>query len=501
MDHPVYRPFARAKNQALIKSLVQPQGQNAMANACRAHQGDFSPSLYAELDWQRFRPDLEDPDLKQIIDLIHGLLFVIGFPTNLQARDQGRGTIRLDPTEESRLAPIFDAWQDVWFRPEGQSVLAAFDQFVESLRTPPRRAMEVDLRESVLKRLDQALGKITDPSNLVQTAEQILVNAQYAFLDLPWTRQAVRASLAMPHSPASLVSVLPAERDMRPDPKAVATHLRQRADTVSAPGAEEWAALLREAADRIAAVDPARLTGDDGHWTEGHSVCGQCAMWFASRTVAAMDDRMSFAQNAFRHIIYLPQDSMVCSCPFCGFAMPNSVPALFFAEQRGQVIYLAPSTEGVSKTEAISFWTPAIQDLQKRYLQHREGTWSDKFWAAAELVTHDLAEFFYAIQMGGTIAEDHVFNMIKLADGSALVFDGEKRFARVVTPGEAQVLRAKYRVEVVLPEVVAGLAEDGRTGRVLRLEDVEEFLCHLASANDAFDAKLARLREERRGGG
>ncbi len=42
----------------------------------------FSPSLYAELDWQRFRPDLADGDLKQILGMIDDLLFVVAFAAN-----------------------------------------------------------------------------------------------------------------------------------------------------------------------------------------------------------------------------------------------------------------------------------------------------------------------------------------------------------------------------------------------------------------------------------
>lgn len=497
MTHPIYQPYARTKNQALINSLVHPKGQDTMVNACRAHQGDFSPSLYLEIDWQRFRPDLDDSNLKQILDLVHGLLFVIGFPTSMEVRDQGRGTIRLERSEVSHLEPIFDAWQDVWFRPEGRSVLEAFDQFVEGLRTPARRALEVDVRASALKRLDHSLGKVTDLSNLASIAGQILLNAQFAFLDLPWTRRAVRASIEADSE--AFMSVLPADQPSRRNPKAIAAHLRQRATDTTAPGAEQWVALLREAAERIAAVDLARLTGDEGDWTDGLSYCGQCAMWFASRTVAAMDDRVSFARSSARHIIYMPQDLMVCSCPFCGFAAPSSVPTLFYAEQRGQVIYLAPSHGGISDDEAISFWTPAIQGLQKRYLDRRGEAVSHKFQAAGELVTHDLAAFFYAIQMGDTIAEDHVFNMIVLADGSALVFDGEKGFARVLTLGEAEVFRSRHRVEATKPELAARLFKDGQTGRVPTLDDVDDILRVLAGANDAFDADLEKSRLKTKG--
>lgn len=497
MTHPIYRPYSREKNQALIKSLVNPQGQNAMENACRFHHRDFSPSLYAELDWQRFRPDLVDPNLKQILDLIHGLLFVVGFPLNMHARDQGKGTIRLDSLEESRLVPIFEAWLEVWMMPEGQSVLASFDNYVASLRTPPRREQEVNLRENSLKRLDQALGENTDPSNLAKTVNQILLNAQYAFLDIPWTRQAVRASLLVPDSPVSLGSIIPYELDSGLDPNAIAKHLLKCANTVDAPGGEEWVALLRGAAERIDGLDLSLLTGDGGDWTEGRAYCGQCAMWFAVRTVAVMDDRGSFAQDAYRNIIYIPPDAMVCSCPFCGFASPTSVPTIFFSERRDQVIYLVPTRDGISKSEAISFWEPLIQETQSRYLNRRGDALSEKFWAAAELVTHNLPEFFYAIQMGDTVAEDHVFNTIGLECGSMLVYDGQKRFARVLTPGEAKVFRANSRVREGLPEIAAHLAKGGRAGRVLRLEDVEEFLELFADLNEEIDADLAKAQQER----
>lgn len=497
MTHSLYRPYARAKNQALIDSLVHPKGQNAMGNACRAHQADFSPSLYAEIDWQRFRPDLEDADFKQILDLIHGLLFIIGFPTNLAARDQGQGTIRLSRSEESRLEPIFDAWQDVWIRPEGRAVLQAFDHFVEGLRTPPRRALEIDLRTTALQQLDNALSSLTDLSNLASIAEQILLNAQFAFLDLPWTRRAVRTSLVANRH--AYLSVLSSDAPSRTDPKALASSIRQRAAANAAPGAEEWTALLLASAERIGAVDPARLTGDDGDWTDSFSHCAQCAMRFASRNVATMDDHVSFAQGSLRHFIYMAQDLMICQCTFCGFAAPNSVPTLFFAEQRDQVIYLAPTHGAMAGDEASSYLRPMIEGLQKRYLDRRGEAVHERLQAAAELVTHDLATFFYAIQMGDTIAEDHVFNLIDLADGSALVFDGEKRFARVLTPGEARVFRSKHRVVATPPDLAARLSKDRPPGRVPTLDDVDEILRVLVEANNSFDAELetSQLKAER----
>lgn len=498
MTHPIYRPYSRANNQALIKSLVYPQGKNPMVRACTAHQADFTPSLYAELDWQRFRPDTNDPNLQQILDAINDLLFIVGFPTNMLVREQGGEPIRLQPAELSRLEPIFDAWQDMWMTPERESVLASFRRFVEGLRNPPRRALEAGLREHALSQLGRALADIADQSNLLKTAEQILLNAQYAFLDLPWTRQAVRDSLIASQDPAALVSLFPSTAVEQPDLSALAAHLRRRANCTSVPGAEEWARLLREAADRIANVDPRELTGDDGDWTDSRSVCGSCAMWFAGRTVTAMDDRASFAQGTPKPIIYLPHDTMVCCCPFCGFAAPNSVPAFYFAEQRGQVIYLAPSRDGVSKSEALVHWTPAIQDLQKRYLKGRNGISQVRFSAAAELVTHDLAEFFYAIQMGDTIAEDHVFNFADVEDGYALIFDGEKGFGRVLTPGEAMVFRAHQRVKDGLHQVSAVLSKEIRPGRVLKLDEVEGVLDHLARVNAALDAELGAPRRERK---
>jgi hypothetical protein len=485
MHQPVYRPYNRAMNQALINSLVQPQGPNPMVRACQAHQANFSPSLYAELDWQRFRPDVSDSNLQQILDLIHGLLFVIGFPTNMLARYEDHGHLRLQSLELSHFEPIFDAWQEVWMRPEREPVLASFRQWVQELRTPPRRAVEVALRERALKQLDRVLEDCSDPQNLVKWTEQILLNTQYAFLDLPWTRLAVRDSLLSSQTRSALIALLSEQSTADLRPSAMAAYIRSRADHAISPEAEEWAGLLREAADRLAGVDSAMLSGDDGDWTESRSVCGRCSMWFASRTVAAMDDTAGFAKDSSKPIMYLPHDTMVSSCPFCGFSAPNSVAALYFARQRGQVIYLAPTREGVSRSDATSIWTPAIKELQSRYLKRRGQAVGEELSAAAELVTHDLAEFFYGIQMGDTIAEDHVFNFLEMEDGYALIFDGEKGFARVLTPGEAEVYRSHYRIERMETTAASGAGEPGQK---LSLNDVERFLDDMAKANAAWSA-------------
>ena len=485
MTHPIDRRHRRARNQALIDALFERAGPNAAAEACKDHLQDFSPSLYQEIDWQRFRSDNKNPEQKQILDLILDLLFVVGFPRNLAVRDLGKGTIRLSPSETARLAPIHDAWTTGWVRPEGQIVLAEFDRFVESLRTAPRRAMEAGLREAAVEQIDDALSRLTDLANLAPVVGQILVNAHYAFLDLPWTRRPLRALLQAQTDPFALFSIFPSDPDLLREPEAMATFLRSRADAAAAPGVEEWVALLRAAADRIGAVDPTRLTGDDGDWTSSCSCCGNCAMWFATRTIAAMDDRMSFAERSGKEFIYLSPDLMVSRCPFCGFAAPDNVATFFFAEHRAQIIYLVPTNDAVSQATALTFWTPMIESLQKRYLHRRDAAAAEKFWAASELVTHDIVQFFYAIQMGETIAEDHVFNFIDLTDGSALIFDGEKRFARVVTPGEARMLRARYRVEDFT-------RADGQPGRTVSVEEANALVRDMAITNDAFVFETTR---------
>lgn len=491
MSHAIYRPYPRHKNQALIQSLVHPTGKNAMFEACTVHRQDFSPSLYLELDWQRFRPDLADRDHQQILDFIHNLLFIIGFPNNLTARDQGLGGISLSRAEATTLAPIYAAWQDTWMAPEGQRVLDAFDRFVAGLRTAPRREVEVQARVTTLQRLDEALATLTDARSLAAVVDQVLSNALFAFLDIPWTRRPIRALLVHNSQPGGFISVVPASLRSAKEPRALSVHLRGHADKALAPGTEEWAALLRAAADRIDAVDPMRLRGDDGEWTASFGPCGRCAMWFASRTAAALDDQVSYAQRLGNNIVYLPQHLMVSRCPFCGFLAPNNVPALFFSEARGQVVYLAPTQGSMPADQAIAFWTPAIVDLQKRYLARRGGAASERFRAAPELVTHDVVGFFYAVQMGETIAEDHVFNLVGLADGSALIFDGEKRFARVVTPVEAQMLRSQYRTEPCPPVDAKPAA---KPGRLLTLEEVDGLLRDMAMANDDFSARLAGLK-------
>jgi hypothetical protein len=49
--------------------------------------------------------------------------------------------------------------------------------------------------------------------------------------------------------------------------------------------------------------------------------------------------------------------------------------------------------------------------------------------------------------MGETIAEDHVYNLAMLPDGSGLLFDGMKGFARGVTPSEIDWYRRSGRLE------------------------------------------------------
>jgi hypothetical protein len=176
---------------------------------------------------------------------------------------------------------------------------------------------------------------------------------------------------------------------------------------------------------------------------------------------------------------------------------------MFYSEHRGQVVYLAPAKGIVHEDNAVEFWRPALEGLRTRYTAKLNDAARARFESAAELVTHDMEDFLYAIQMGETIPENHVCNLIELADGSGLILDGEKRFARVITPGELAWHRASGRVqefEAKSPsrayEVMSELLPhwDPSTNAE---DPVEQVLSNFVGISDAIDAVFAEARRRR----
>ncbi len=294
------------------------------------------------------------------------------------------------------------------------------------------------------------LGGLTDRRRVVGLVTRYLSNALFLLLDLPLTRLpakefATRIGLAHGHGFDKWDLHDEATRDRFAD------FLRMRADTARDCGVPALAGLIDWAAEAVASLDLGALDKYAGQRQYSVGPCGRCSMWFASEVMSCIDTRCDFFDWSGTGLIYLPAGINVSVCPFCGLAEQVEQPAMFYAPQRNQVVYCLPTRGFMTQDEAVEAYRPVIGSLRADYTASLNNAELTKFESAIELTTWDLPEFLYAIQMGETIEEGHVFTIMPLPDGGGLLFDGSKGFARVMTPREVEWYRARGMVQSIEP--------------------------------------------------
>jgi hypothetical protein len=509
MDKTFYREFARSRSREMIEKMLYPSDPAVLDRMCAELVQDFSPSFFAEIDWQEFRPDADDDNLRQILGYIDDYVFLMTIAANIFARSPEGSDEWLSDEEVASFELLLREWHEEWTGAGRSELLGRLDDFIESIRRPYWGMAETKIRATAEKALDDALSKLTDIRRLGNVVEVILYNARYRYLDLPWTRRRAKAEmrLAATELEDSWSLIRAADDKTRNDPVAIGDALLARARIAERARHNEWAALLSTAAAALARIDPAALDKNEGEWSIGWVPCGRCSMWFAVESVTSMDTSCSYINWSDRGFVFIPAGIGTAECVFCGYAAPVEMPTMFYAEHRGQVVYLAPAKGivDVDVDKATEFWRLAIEGLRARYVAKLDEAARARFETAAELVTHDVKDFLYAIQMGETIPENHVFNLIKLQDGSALIVDGEKRFARVITPGELAWHEASGRVEEF-----DGTSPSAAFDAISRLlpnrgpltnaaDQVEQLLTGMVDLNDTIDAVIAEARRRRDG--
>lgn len=495
----------RSLNQDMIGRMLAPSSAATLLDVTREYLRDFHPSLFAELDWQELRPDLSSDDTRQIVGFIDDFVFFSTLQAGIARRHPTSTQEAFTPAQLASYEPILAALQQGWLGPDRSFLLAELDRYVESVRQPHWEAAEAAISAGAEEALSKALARRTDIRRVPQVIETILSNARYRYLDLPWTRRRAKSAFRSEVRETGkwgLELRLASEGDRR-DLGDLARQLQTRAGIAKRCGDDGWASLLEWTETELGRLDPAALDQNEGEWTIAMTPCARCAMWFAFETVVSMDTRCSYMNWNERGVVFIPAGVGTAECPFCGCVAPVDVPIMFYAEQRPQIVYLVPTKGMLSEDDATEMWRPTIEGIRERYFQSLDAPAHDRFGNAAELVTYNIKDFLYAIQMGDTIQENHVYNLIRLSDGSALVLDGEKRFARIITPGEVDWFTATSRIE----EFEGGspsAAYDAitRTGadRDLGLspsEAVEALLGSYADTNDAIDALIAEEKRRR----
>ena len=149
--------------------------------------------------------------------------------------------------------------------------------------------------------------------------------------------------------------------------------------------------------------------------------------------MVALDSRSPFVNWRNTNLTYIPADLNRATCIFCGHSAPVESPALFYSPQRAQVVYSVPTAlHRIQEEAAPDFYRTLIEHLRGEYREHLTDEEAVRFDSASELLTYSLPEFLQAMQTGETLNEDHVCNLIAVPDGTGLLVDLSKGFAREV---------------------------------------------------------------------
>lgn len=164
----------------------------------------------------------------------------------------------------------------------------------------------------------------------------------------------------------------------------------------------------------------------NGELGAGVGHCGSCSMIFASSAIVSYDPACPKLFDDEKGLIVLPYDLNVTRCPFCEYESRVDSPSMFYSPQRNQVIYNYPLLGQFSEQEARVQHRSAISAIRERYLSRINPQKAEKFNAASEEFTYNVMDFLLAIQMGSTVKEEHVFNIIRFSDGSGTISDPTK---------------------------------------------------------------------------
>lgn len=299
---------------------------------------------------------------------------------------------------------------------------------------PPDPLIKVDVPDAVRR----ALTTHTSRERLFSAIRTGLSNALYVYLDYPATRLPAKQFLREDRRQGGglpLLHKMPSAQVT--SAVELADYLGRAASAARASGLLPWGALVDGVADQIRASDLDDRKDFQGNWSDSSLPCGRCSMWFAGECMVAMDTRSPFINWRNTSLTYIPADLNQARCVFCGHSAPIETPALFYAAQRGQVIYSVPTRLPRLEQEAApDFYREIVGGLRDEYRKHLTAEEAQRFDSASELLTYSLPEFLMAMQTGETLDEDHIYNLIRFPDGTGLLVDLSKGFARDITTSE-----------------------------------------------------------------
>jgi hypothetical protein len=439
-QHPksIYGPRSRDENIALIRALRAAEDEPTFVAASRAASASMHPSLLSELDFM----EVSMPEANREA----GGRFVDGFfAHHLRDIFAVRSTAFEQPDDvlEQDVAENLD-----FYRTAADDPARPLDGLPEDLALRVRHIIDRTDRPSadaLTRRQDamrtaaaELMSSSTDGSWIAMRMICALENLLVMTLAHPPTRPRAK------HWLRSVGGQLPfAALDDLTGPEGVSravTHLEGLAGSTARAALYDLAAFCDALAGALGASAPARFSGYEGLLGLGKGCCRRCAMTFASTTAVATRAGADAADHGGRDTITVPVDFNVATCVFCGEEARVDAPVLFHAVERDLVIYNMPSLGQWSEDEARAVHREYLMRIRDDYLSRLNDEERQRFAMAREEVTFSIVDFLRCIQMGTTVREEHVWNLVRLADGTGMTVDPTKGVIIPLTKAEIDEL-------------------------------------------------------------
>ncbi len=421
-------------NVALIRGIMAARDQQAFEAADRRIAEGLHPSLFAEVDWMEMSVP---PDQRANARRLADGMFMHHLPAIAAAR-----RVEFDLPDEDLRAEITEHWSFYDFLiKEARDVLGALGSdldarirraFAGSARDDDAAAARAYSREA--PRVRQVFSHVQDRRWLVLLSNVEIDNAVAYALDHVSSR--MDAKQFVREGDGRFPSLQRGEVRNADDLSDVRRRLELLGGRALASRQFRLYGVCRAIDDVVADL---RLTALDrfcGERARGYGTCGTCSMYYASSAIVSFDPTCPQLLDEETGRIFLPLDFNVSTCPFCGAEQRAETASLFYSPDRHQVIYNVPTLGQLTDDQALAQYKPLIAQLRELYIARVSAEDAAAFQTASEEFTHSMADFLLAIQMGTTVREEHVYNVVRLANGSGLLVDPTKNVIIALTRAE-----------------------------------------------------------------
>jgi len=480
----LYPPRPRSQNVELIRGVMSAADEQAFEAADARIAQALHPSLFAELDWMEMTvPESQRAGARRIVDGIFGH----HLPAIVAARrvefDVPEADLREEVADHRRFYEFL-----VTQAPEALAGLGAAlsARIQRCLAESPREGQDGAVRRAYARespRIREIVSRVEDRRWLVLMVDIEIKNALALALDHVSSRLDAKRFVREEGGrfPSMQMPAVESPEDL--------TELGQRLHDLGARALAfdlfPLSAICHAMADAIDHLDLDALDRFCGERASGYGGCGRCSMMYASSAILSLDPTCPHLFDAKTGRVFLPLDFNLGTCPFCGEESRAEVAGMFYSAARRQVIYNLPTLGQLTHEQALAQHRPVIAHLRDGYLARASAEEAEAFQHASEEFTYSAADFLLAIQMGTTVKEEHMYNVVRLFDGRGMIVDKTKGVMIELTRSE--MTREWGRASGMAPKPDA-IDEDGRPRSGSRAS--------LSEAMAAYGAKdYARARE------